>query len=41
MFVEFANRIMTKWATIALATSIYTFFSRATVEKMQLDRDWM
>jgi uncharacterized membrane protein YfcA len=26
---------------IVLAASIYTFFSRATAEKMQLDREWM
>jgi hypothetical protein len=26
---------------IAVAASIYTFFSRSTAEKMQLDREWM
>ena len=26
---------------IALPTSMYTFFSRSTVEKMQLDSEWI
>jgi uncharacterized membrane protein YfcA len=26
---------------IAVAASIYTFFSRSTTEKVQLDREWM